>query len=109
MEKIYALNEIQAIIRPILQNYGVSRAYLFGSYARGDATEQSDIDIRIDGGRIRSMFGLGALYQELTQALDKPVDLVTTEALEHDANAGRTEKFRTYIKEDEQLVYGEEY
>ena len=55
MEKIYAMNEIQAIIRPILQDYGVSRAYLFGSYARGEATGQSDIDLRIDGGRIRSM------------------------------------------------------
>ena len=30
MDKIYALNEIQAIVKPILQQYGVSRAYLFG-------------------------------------------------------------------------------
>lgn len=51
MDKIYALNEIQAIVNPILQQYGVSRAYLFGSYARGEATGQSDIDLRIDGGR----------------------------------------------------------
>lgn len=67
MEKIYAMNELQAIICPILRDYGVRRAYLFGSYARGEATAQSDIDLRIDGGRIRSMFGLGALYHELTQ------------------------------------------
>lgn len=109
MEKIYALNEIQAIIRPILQNHGVSRAYLFGSYARGEATGQSDIDLRIDGGRIKSMFGLGALYHDLTQALKKPVDLVTTEALNHDANKVRTEDFRVRIKEDEKLIYEEEY
>ncbi|NBH83045.1 nucleotidyltransferase [bacterium C-53] len=109
MEKIYALNEIQAIIRPILQDYGVSRAYLFGSYARGEATGQSDIDLRIDGGRIQSMFGLGALYHELTQALKKPVDLVTTEALSHDANAARTEGFRVRMKEDEKLIYEEEH
>lgn len=109
MEKIYAVNEIQAIIRPILRDHGVSRAYLFGSYARGEATEQSDIDLRIDGGRIRSMFGLGALYHELTQALKKPVDLVTTEALAHDANAVRTERFRVSIKKDEKLIYEEEH
>ena len=59
MDKIYALNEIQAIVKPILQQYGVSRAYLFGSYACGEATGQSDIDLRIDGGKIKSMFGLG--------------------------------------------------
>lgn len=64
MEKIYAVNEIQAIIRPILRDHGVSRAYLFGSYARGEATEQSDIDLRIDGGRIRSMFCTKELVKE---------------------------------------------
>ena len=93
MDKIYALNEIQAIVKPILQQYGVSRAYLFGSYACGEATGQSDIDLRIDGGKIKSMFGLGALYDELTNALEKPVDLVTTEGLNHNANRKRTERF----------------
>ena len=39
MEKKYAFDEIRRIVSPILQNYGVSRAYLFGSYARGEATE----------------------------------------------------------------------
>lgn len=109
MEKIYAMNELQAIICPILRDYGVRRAYLFGSYARGEATEQSDIDLRIDGGRIRSMFGLGALYHELTRALKKPVDLVTTEALSHDSNAARTKRFRVRMEEDEKLIYEEEH
>ena len=105
MDKIYALNEIQAIVKPILQQYGVSRAYLFGSYACGEATGQSDIDLRIDGGKIKSMFGLGALYDELTNALEKPVDLVTTEGLNHNANRKRTERFWSSMKEDERLIY----
>lgn len=108
MEKIYALDEIRAIINPILQNYGVSRAYLFGSYARGEATGESDIDLRIDGGKIKSMFGLGALYHELTEALEKSVDLVTTESLNHIANRERTECFCSNIKEDERLIYEEQ-
>ena len=108
MEKIYAFDEIRRIVSPILQNYGVSRAYLFGFYARGEATEYSDIDLRIDGGKIRSMFGLGALYHELTEALKKPVDLITTESLNHSANISRVEKFNSYIKEDEQLIYEEQ-
>lgn len=108
MDKIYAMDEIQAIVNPILQNYGVSRAYLFGSYARGEATGQSDVDLRIDGGKIKSMFSLGALYDELTNALDKPVDLVTTEGLSHIANRKRTERFWSRMKEDERLIYEEE-
>ena len=50
MDGIYAVSEISRIIAPILEKYGVSRAYLFGSYARGDALPESDIDLRIDGG-----------------------------------------------------------
>ncbi len=51
------------------------------------------------------MFTLGALYEELTEALKKPVDLVTTNALEHKANIDRTKKFRDNIREDEKLIY----
>nr|WP_282432433.1 nucleotidyltransferase domain-containing protein [Syntrophobotulus glycolicus] len=36
----------------MLKSYGVSRAYLFGSYARGEAFQDSDIDLRIDGGKM---------------------------------------------------------
>lgn len=54
MDRIYAIDEISSIIAPILKNYGVSRAYLFGSYARGEALPGSDIDLRIDGGRMKS-------------------------------------------------------
>lgn len=55
------------------------------------------------------MFGLGALYHELMRALKKPVDLVTTEALSHDANAARTKRFRVRMEEDEKLIYEEEH
>ena len=79
--------------------------FIIGSYARGDALPESDIDLRIDGGRIRSMFGLGGLYNDLKEALKKPVDLVTTEALNHHVNAERTESFKKHIKEDEKLIY----
>lgn len=105
MDKVYTVDEIIRIITPILKNHGVRRAYLFGSYARGDAHPGSDIDLRIDGGKIKSMFGLGGLYNDLTEALKKPVDMVTTEALNHQANAERTEQFRRGIQEDEKLIY----
>lgn len=108
MDRIYTINEISDIIAPILKSHGVSRAYLFGSYARGDALPGSDIDLRIDGGRIKSMFGLGSLHHDLTEALKKPVDLVTTESLNHRANAECMEPFREHIRADEKLIYKEE-
>lgn len=105
MGKIYAVNEISTIIAPIVEAFGVERVWLFGSYARGEASQDSDIDLRIEGGKIRGMFGLGRLYDELANALNKPIDLVTTEGLNHRANRGRTEGFRKNIEEDERLIY----
>lgn len=105
MNKIYAEHEISGIVGPILKAYDVNRAWLFGSYARGDASEESDIDLRIEGGQIKGMFGLGRLYDELTSALKKPVDIVTTEALSHKANAHRVSRFRSNIEEEEKLIY----
>lgn len=108
MEGVYQFQDLKMILAPIFRQHGVQKAFLFGSYARGEATESSDVDLKIDGGAIKSMFGLGALYEDLTAALKKPVDLVTTSALEHEANADRTKRFRTSIQEDERLIYEEE-
>lgn len=105
MSGIYEEQEIKKIVTPIFLSFGVDRAWLFGSYARGEASPDSDIDIRIEGGRMKGMFALGHLYDELSNALEKPVDLVTTEALEHKANAERTRRFVSNIKEDEKLIY----
>lgn len=107
MAEVYQLSDLKAIMAPIFRRHGVTRAFLFGSYARGEATPDSDVDLRIDGGS-KSLFGLGALYQELTDALQKPVDLVTTNALEHEANADRTKRFRANIQKDERIVYEKE-
>ena len=98
-------DEIRRIVEPIFDSYDITRAWLFGSYARGEASASSDVDLRIEGGRIRGMFGLGRIYDDLTAALHKPVDLVTTEALEHKSNEERTRAFRARMKKDEKLIY----
>ena len=46
--KIYTIDEIRKIISPIATRYGVERMFLFGSYARGEATTQSDLDFRLE-------------------------------------------------------------
>ena len=45
---------IKERIAPICKEYEVKEAYLFGSYARGESTEDSDIDIRIDKGKSKA-------------------------------------------------------
>ena len=50
------LDEIRNLIAPVLELYHVKSAYLFGSYARGEATETSDVDLLTDGNRLTKRF-----------------------------------------------------
>ena len=59
-DKVYTIDEIRAIATPIAKSHGVAALYLFGSYARGDATSESDLDFRIEKGQIRTLFQLGS-------------------------------------------------
>ena len=70
---IYSLEEIARWIQPVASAYGLRAVYLFGSYARGEATEQSDIDLLVDtsGTTLHSLFALGKLYCDLKMALDR--------------------------------------
>lgn len=45
---VYSIEEITERVRPIAEKYGLRSVYLFGSYARGDARENSDVDLLVD-------------------------------------------------------------
>ena len=78
----YTISELRDIIAPLAREYGAERVYLFGSYARGDMTDGSDIDLRIDKGQIRGL-ALAGLLVDLEDALGLSVDLLTTRSEEH--------------------------
>jgi len=75
-KSIYTIKEIKAIIKPILNKYGITEIYLFGSYARGEAKESSDIDIYCNKGNVKTFIDQGLLEDELEKALNKKVDIV---------------------------------
>lgn len=95
--KIYGIDELKTMISPIAAQYGVDRIFLFGSYARGQATEESDVDLRVDKGRVKGLFALGALYSELEERLGKKLDLLTTGSLD--------QQFLNHIAAEEVLLY----
>ena len=92
------LSEIKSIVTQLAKQYGAERIYLFGSYARGDMTNSSDIDLRIDKGNIRG-FQLGGLLLDLEASLGVPVNLVPTPSLD--------KRFLDAIRDDEILLYEE--
>ena len=55
---IYTIEEIKQKAIPIAQEYGVDSMSLFGSYARGEASEDSDLDFFIDRGDIKGLLDL---------------------------------------------------
>lgn len=79
---ILSLEEIRLLVDPVFKNHKMKSAYVFGSYARGEATETSDVDIMIDyGENVLSLFELAALKRKLRAVLKKDVDLITTGSL----------------------------
>lgn len=74
----YTINEIKEKIVPIAKAYGIGRMSLFGSYARGEAKNESDVDLYIERGRLKSLIQYFAFVDDLENALDCHVDVVTT-------------------------------
>ena len=95
----YTVQEICEKVIPIAKQYGVERMYLFGSYARGDAKAKSDIDFRIDRGKISNYFKLAEMYYDVEKSLNTKVDLLPT--------CGFDEEFLAKIKDEEVLIYAE--
>lgn len=75
----YTIDEIKEKTIPIAIKYDVDALGLFGSYARGEATEESDVDLLVKKGGLRSLIQYFAFVNELEKALRCHVDLVTSE------------------------------
>lgn len=95
-KRVLSLKEIRSKVIPLAKEYGVGDLYLFGSYARGEATQTSDVDFHVDPGEVQGLKFFG-FQDELEKALGKKVDLITTSSLDED--------FRKEIREDEILLY----
>jgi len=104
---IYTIDELKRIITPVTKKYGIPAVYIFGSYARQEATDQSDVDVLIDrtGSTIRNMYDLGGLYEELRESIGKEIDLVTIQTLEQNSTKSRTPMFVNNIESERVTVY----
>lgn len=71
------IEDIKRKAHPILKSAGVTRSALFGSIVRGEAGEDSDIDMLVDFPKGKSLFDFIGLQLKLEDALQKKVDLIT--------------------------------
>lgn len=97
--KVYTLDEIRAKAVPIAKKYGVKKLSLFGSYARGEADAQSDMDFLYDAKKLKGMFAYFGLVYDLENEFGCHVDLVSYGISD--------KKFLSDIQADEVLLYEE--
>jgi predicted nucleotidyltransferase len=98
MNKPFSIEEIKGRVSAVAEQYGIEKAFLFGSYARGEATPESDVDICIEKGKIRTLFELSGFCVDLEETLGSHVDVVTTAALDG--------SFKENIEKDMVQIYG---
>ena len=95
MARIFTIREISEIVKPIAEAYGVERIYVFGSYARGSATEDSDIDLVVSAQAIRGI-RIGRFWRELSDAFGVEVDMIEEENESEFVNSIRDEMVLVY-------------
>lgn len=92
------LQAIQSIISEYFKTQPILKAWVFGSYARGDASPLSDVDLLIEyeeGGV--SLFKHAAIIYDLEKLLDRSVDLVQEKLLRPNV--------RDNVLHDRKLIY----
>lgn len=90
------ISKIEYCVIDIAKKYGAKKVSLFGSFARGEETLDSDIDILIEKGDIKGMQVID-FQEDLQKALNRKVDVVTT--------AGASERFLNRISKDVIVLY----
>jgi predicted nucleotidyltransferase len=97
-DKIYSIDEIKSAVEPIAQRYGAERVYLFGSYARGEATAKSDLDFLIDKGNIRGL-QFCSMMLDLQDKFGKEVDMLSTDSLT------KNDIFERIVQHEKRMIY----
>jgi predicted nucleotidyltransferase len=100
-KEIVSIPYIKKCLREILEkskkNEDISKAYLFGSYARGEETSLSDVDIRLEVNDNFTLFDLTEIAYNLEEKLNKKVDIITSGNLD--------ELLYEEIKKEEICIY----
>ncbi len=103
--QILTQDSIRMLIQPIAKKYNLNKVYLFGSYARGDATIGSDIDLMIEDEHSKSFREYQMISENFRKATGKEIDLVEYDAaVRNHTRAGR--RFLINFEKDKVLLYG---
>lgn len=97
--KDHPLKKYQAQIEKIAKDRGISYLGLFGSYARGEQTKTSDIDLLVCFSRRLSLLDLVNTERKISETVGAPVDLIPEDSL--------NKYVRPYAMRDLITLYGQ--
>ena len=89
-KQILTSEDINRFVRPIAEKYHVKEIYLFGSYARGEADENSDLDFLVFGGKNFKLTMIFSLAEDLREILNKKVDVFEISEINQDSDFYKT-------------------
>ena len=89
-KQILTPEDINRFVRPIAEKYHVEEIYLFGSYARGEADENSDLDFLVFGGKNFKLTMIFSLAEDLREVLNKKVDVFEISEINQDSDFYKT-------------------
>lgn len=95
--RIYTVDDIKSALHPVFTAYNIKKAVLFGSYVKGLANENSDVDLLLDSG-LRGLQFIG-LIEDVRAALNKEVDVLDETHILPDS------KIFTEIQRDGVIIY----
>lgn len=103
---VYTLDEIARRVRPVAEKYRLQAVYVFGSYARGEAKDDSDVDLLVDDTG-SGLYGLayGGLCYDLEEALGKTISFVTVDSLEGPFRMKSDLYFRENVTRERRKIY----
>ncbi|MCD8019749.1 MAG: nucleotidyltransferase domain-containing protein [Clostridiales bacterium] len=87
---VLTLEKISEIVKPIALKYKIKQIYLFGSYARGEATGESDLDFLVFGGNQFRLTMIFAVAEELREAFGKDVDVYEIHEINYESGFYQT-------------------
>ena len=75
------IEDYKALILPVLKRYLIKSAAIFGCVAKGNSSENSDMDMLIEGGQGFTMFKMLSLEEEISRLINRKVDLVEYDSI----------------------------
>ena len=92
-----SIAEIREKITPILRLHDIKKASIFGSFARGDETSTSDVDLLVQLGKPMGMIAYVRFIQEMEDVLNRSVDVITDKSLNNN--------IKSYVERDLHTIY----